>query len=1183
MNITFKTSSELIDNYKMLQIASAANKMVALCDERHHLFSISEDYKFYVMSETHGDVTAYCEYDLSQPLMEMYRGQQVAVKNFEVMKMEEGYFIALVLTIDKEDYLFVSCEKEITQPVWKCITYDNAQITKKEIQNLYCEVFEEQKVLICDLVNSDDCIARYYINFKETVQQGKKWMSHPLPADFEMTHNACIGKKLNDFIPGIYTLGKIVNKQQLIYTPVYNVFDPTLIPNPIRLSLSDEVDVITCSVTSIGEKKQNATHLWACGKGSLYLYPADKQKDGVQPIKVAMSNKFIGVKALYAYELEDKVYIYGYNQNHEVFYCFANKAQIEDPKGWSMPLTFMKDVSYFYPYIYEKLQTESFLAYGDDHALIIGDKDKTTSIWSNKQVDLPKQEGKAQKFTSFTTKITIYDENKQLIKNTPVYVQAERGCGVYINQKYYAFEDTPIEIVTSEQGTIKIIEKDKALQATNFKVSINEGTETVITPSDKALSGLLDLNTSQKLKAAEIQDEKGNRKLVSSDISDEELEAVAAGINQLVIATPTIYENTYLKSKVSNPTNLKFLGPTGVIFSIRNHKLSSTEGIEAFKQAEKFQLLSAICEGENKIYTVNRNLNLKGDFGGRVAYSLSDVLNFIKHIGEEICDFFIGIIEDVCQFVVKIGEAIYSFVLDCAEKMLACVETLFSIIKVAIEDVIAFLKYLFNWEDIVRTKNVLKKLFNLGVVQMEKDIQETQGEIDKVFDQVVQEINEWAGLEPIPEMDSQSVNTLINDNESSDTTDVVSSFLLDHLTENGAEARAVSQTLTISTHTQLMTDLMETKSYEEIFKDLADEEIDVLNQVIKQFKDVVFTSDLVNKDFTTIVKEVVGILAAAIVEGTKGVIDAVLELVPAFLETIKEAFNYEIYIPVLSDILEDYLGIQPFSMLDIISLVASVIVTPATKLILKKELITDAMYEKIMHAECLGDIIGGQNMKALSQDEGILQAVPKGSGIAELCIVSHMVSGFAKLMDVLIHPIKLGDSDDTSIKIISAVMSGMSAGTAFVGYELYSSYKSPIYITTLKTIFKYIPLTCVGVNAVWPFIGKGKLSFLSSKGFGICANVIYAIGNAMDIVLNSLLIADVVKQYKAQKKDKQDYETALVECSANLVANLVCILDVITAYDKEQYSRITFEVIREVLALGYSGAQTGESILIASL
>ena len=124
----------------------------------------------------------------------------------------------------------------------------------------------------------------------------------------------------------------------------------------------------------------------------------------------------------------------------------------------------------------------------------------------------------------------------------------------------------------------------------------------------------------------------------------------------------------------------------------------------------------------------------------------------------------VSIIEDaaneVWHFVVSIGDKIYYGILDAVEKVVAAAIWIYKAIKVAIDDVIKFLEFLFAWPDILVTHRVMKNLFTHLVQTTIDGLTDVKADLASLFKQLQADVNKWAD---IPNFDQTPAGTLTSD------------------------------------------------------------------------------------------------------------------------------------------------------------------------------------------------------------------------------------------------------------------------------------------------------------------------------------------------------------------------------------------------------------------------------------
>lgn len=1261
MGIKFTCSSEFLDNYKIMDLASSENKMTALCDERgNRLLSIGDDKALYLTCEVDKNETGWEKVNLSNGFNTLFKDKTIAIKNFEAIKNENKFIIAVVVTVDNRDNLFISMEEKVEIPLWKAVPFDNPGNTGGNISNIYISSFDKDITIICDVRTDDGLIKRYFIDYNNILNSNIKWVKHSLPTDFEVTNNSCMGRSHKELVDGIYTLGAINKAQQLIYTPVYNAFDPSVMPSPMRFKLPKNVDIIACAAIE-DIKKNKYTHLFACGSQSLYIFPYENQTNDAEPIEIAVSEKLEDVYELFAYNINDTIMVWGRNQNRKVFYTFCSKDKVADKNSWSEVLTFMDEVEYVYPFINKTSNSNSILAYGSDKTVIIGQQSPSTNSWSYSNITLPKLDGKALKFTSYTTKITVTDDDGNLMKNKIVSLQAMDYCNVYINGLYYSLKEDPIDVETNEYGVIKIIYKTNSPISKNFKISAQDSEETVIAPWEKTIDKLLELRDTDKLKNAVIVDRNGNKKpLVDKDVSDEALQAVANSLSVLSRSKESLTSNNSNAAKdvnalkVSNANSMEnananreesasidstvtttqlikteeFLNNAkdpaiknssdvhGVTICISNNNIQSYTGSDALEKAHSLNLLSlnsggAVALNENCLMAVN-NSTLVGGVFDDIIYTAEDIFNFLKDSAEKVYNIAIHYVEEAWNFILDIGGKIYSFVIDCADKLVGCIQAVFNYIKVGIEKIVDFLKFMFDWDDVLKTKDVSKKLFNLGLDKLGESANGIKDTVQDFIDEITKNIDAWANITHIDEFGDKTINQISKENNKADTSSVTNSFLLDHFTDNCGNMEIKSDTqdnnvnvseakpdiqindaMTPEAKANAIANSVALKSNDDYLASLSDyatTQGKILEDVIKQINAEFIDNDITKLDFLTIVKKIAAIVSDAALYSIENGVDLLIDLFSTAIEIIKKVLNYEIRIPVLSDILEDLFGIHPFSILDVMCFVASALANLTYKLITQKKLFDDATYNSIMNSESIEDLFGenkNANLIACAsfmENDTINEAsvanqvngLPTTETRKTVSAICHILCGAVTIIEAAVKIPAMAEEGEfgkmqliDSGLILALTVFGFSAGLCYQPYKTSWAYFS------VTVVAEYIPIAggiANSIVSIWP---RFKSSLLASKTLKNVFQIWHGIGCIVNVIVDILYMFDVCKNENSDEK-----EVGIIEITSNMLNDIAGALDIIMKYINDPDTRLGFLIVREILVSGYGGLHIAEGILI---
>ena len=225
---------------------------------------------------------------------------------------------------------------------------------------------------------------------------------------------------------------------------------------------------------------------------------------------------------------------------------------------------------------------------------------------------------KATSFDAYTTTIKLHDEHGLPCSYEKVELRLPAGASLMINDLYYSFGEHPIEIESDAKGHITLVDMVKgSLSANSFTVNaVGSEQKVLINPMSEAYAKLSQLNTADKLRNAKVHYEGGERQsepLVSADVSENELKAIATVIQSLD--------------------------------ECHSH-------IELTMQARlKDSMLPCIYQAEK---VPHKGLEQFGIFDG-IRHAIGDLFNWIKSGIDAAVSFMQGICKKVWYFVVTLG------------------------------------------------------------------------------------------------------------------------------------------------------------------------------------------------------------------------------------------------------------------------------------------------------------------------------------------------------------------------------------------------------------------------------------------------------------------------------------------------------------------------------------------------
>lgn len=926
-------SSELMKNQKHADVMKPDAKFEVLQTKEGNalFFSIGDDNVFYLTQQVTNSTTGWTKVDLSSQLASFHGGATIAAKHFDISQNPTNGKIdlGLVISVNDADYLYLSLGNSNDMSSWGdnvswlVMPFDDpnrTDLTTQVITKIYIEQSHGGEYFVADILknpqDSTHAIYRYYIDpAKQQDPQanaGKQiWNEHTLPADFDGTdYRSLLGRKNRERVDGIYTLGSISGSEQLIYVDLYNPFGSGP-PNPIRLTLPDGASAM--AVARVGENKMY-TDLYVAGNGVLYRFPYDEQSDGATASEVVTNDIFKGVQMLYAHTSHNKVVIWGLNQQGEVFYTQCELGQETNSSAWSYPLPLLVNVEQIATYLNLQDDNNIIFAHTNANNLVQLTQDPVTSHWSERNILLPTTSvDDVIEFTTYTTHIQLSQEDNLPLSGATLSITSTSSVSVYINNVYHLLSSTvPIDIETDETGTVTIMQETQSIGVVCYSLAIKGTSTTVdVNPMKKLVQTMSVVKTREDLDNIQVTNaDDTTQPLVPAGTSKEQKVATVQAIQQLVQINSTMpasgaNKDVQAQSQVQAMANVATRGTT-LSVSMGANGWEIQQGGAA---KEKFIALgvtaspSELESSDEVIYT------LAGDF-----------FHWVKHVIDDVTHFFIHIEEEVAHFFVEIEGKIIGFVMNCVRDVVQAIEFVFKKIKVFIEDLIKWLGFLFQWNDIIRTHNVFKNIIKQYIAHSIQQIDVYKTGITNAFEDVEARLNEWAGLESLTDSLSEKSSS---SSEVKGQNDPQSHWGNYHL-KNGVSSSNVDITTSYGVKPQL----------ESLMQDLSQaitEEEEIIKQAFDSLQSEVL-EQIQNLSAGDIIKRIIAIIGDILIESVKNIIISSIDVMEILVEGVFAVLDTSIDIPIISRFYKEITG-NNLSLLDLACLIIAIPSTLIYKLV----------------------------------------------------------------------------------------------------------------------------------------------------------------------------------------------------------------------------------------------------------
>lgn len=929
MKININSSSEFMMNYRQSSILSPQKQFQAIqtSEGRSLFFCIGTDDILYLVREQSNQAEKWTKTDLSSYLSN--KDSKARVKAFKVSQDLKKNTVDIVIAVatNDEDHVYTVLDlpnEETTWShgfLWTRQAYDGKKKrnTSLRVNDIYLAEGTTGKYIVVDIfknsANGNNFVNRYFLDPSKKLT-GRVWNEHDLSINLDAGKiKSCLGRRKGKYVDGIYTMGSINAQKELIYNPLYNAFDPSQAPTPTRLVLPPEATAI-----AVDTDKANGTNLFVIGGNGLYFFSGDQQQDGSQGVKIFEHDLFINTSQLFVNSDDSKVVVWGLNQNKQIFYTKCPKGKEGTATAWSIPIPILEEVQQVSPYLNQADAGITFFAQQGNGNLRIATQSPTNQLWSFNSITLPAPSSPAKGDYSYTTHLQIRNENNQPLANQEVTLCLASPADLYINNLYYSLDTQPVKIKSNSDGNIHIVEWVNGLKATRFKLYHDEASASALTvnPMDKPMARIANIQTIEDLNEAKIQNHDGTSSPLAEGISDK--------------------DKTTFVNCVKNLTQA---------YTELNQKDTSTK-------LTTFMSLAKANEDKDS---------------GYIKIEAGDLLSWVKNELDAAIDVIKDAGSGAWHFTVNLSGKVYGFVLDCAEKVVDALDTTWKAIKAKAEKLWDYLKFIFEWEDMVRTKEVMNKLIGFYFDQIVDWLNHKEEIINKgaqeakevilawkdsgcptnlsnpaavingwVYMDHTKGINDLQSASKITYQGSQNFSIPVRNSmarkDSSPANSAPSNMLKHHFQTN--INRSSFHSPAGDTLDKILSKFFDDNpNGESIKKDviriigtigqtISNEEKDIKNLIADVQKFWCDTQGNANPNWEESVKKIISDLAIMAIDLFAGIADTLLELFILIVDVVRHVLEQPLHIPILSEVLKDVFDITLPSILDIIIMIGAV-------------------------------------------------------------------------------------------------------------------------------------------------------------------------------------------------------------------------------------------------------------------
>jgi hypothetical protein len=864
MKIQFE--SELMKNHKHAVVMNMKPddqfQVFQTADGDSLLFSIGSDGVFYLTREARADLTGWNKVSLSEPLRKNHDGA-VKAKSFQVSQSPVGgpIQIALVISVnDKEHWLYVAVNNSSSDFGWA------TNVPWQQIP------FDQPGDSTLAIKNT------YIRQSKEGLYVVADVLAKDALTFYSVDrYHIDLEKKSGKYwskprpIPGLesnYTslLGRRSTGGHGTYTFGFSDKKPKLDfallsdeSEPEELQLPrDLLGVSYATAITTAPNPDGTTQLFVASGDALYRYPADQQTPRAQPQPIIEKSKLLsGVTNLHGVGDGKTTAIWGLNDKNEIFYTSCPTGREDAADAWSAPLLILTKVMAISSFLNNQEGNHVLFAQTKDNSLIQLTQDPVTTHWQERQIVLPATSPDDYiEANSFTTHIEVTDDSNFPQPNTPVSLSSSSPVSVYVNNIYHVLSPNAPANITTDETGVITIVQEVTSLGGVCYHLKTAGVDTDINPMDKPLDRLKSVKSANDLKSATIPDDNGKPRALWSPGAD-------------VDTAFKVFQDLFA---------VKDLPPNGSI-NKRSHQPTK-----------------------------------KG--GNLVETKAGDLFRHIKHAAKDVEHYYV----EAEHFCVKIGDTIYHTALDCLAKVANAIEFVFHKLAVAFEDLVKYVGFLFEWDDILRTHKAIKNLFLRYAEDCVANLASSKQTLQDIFNGLEDKVKSWGDIE---DDGTTTGSVTAKAQRPKGHQSPQSNWGMHHLKSNAGNGSATGDLPPLD--------------------DTSDQPLQALGKMIDGEEQII--ADMINNikinvidqihtlSAAEIVKRIIANVLDVLLETAENVLVALVDIFEAVVKGIIDVLDQPVTIPVISPMYKKITHQEEeLSMLDLVCLVAAIPVTIVYKI-----------------------------------------------------------------------------------------------------------------------------------------------------------------------------------------------------------------------------------------------------------
>lgn len=386
------------------------------------------------------------------------------------------------------------------------------------------------------------------------------------------------------------------------------------------------------------------------------------------------------------------------------------------------------------------LVTSLLVVYADSHATLLW-QDATHRSWQESPLSVA-EPGSASQVTCYGTVLRVLDAGSIGRAGVKVSVSASALASVVVNgNAEFIGPDIKIEAVTDSRGAVSIFDRVRSLTPATYRLDVDGIGAYDVNPAG-SVHQRFQAMTGDELRAATVPAAGGSQPLLPDEFRQDgkrgQVDLIAASLNHgAALAAGTNGIGAGIRPAVRNTA-----------FSSALHPAMLPAGYKWGIRADAHGVRAASGDDVDKLIGAAEKV---GAFFVGLGESIADFFEGIGRKIEQGWTFIVHKAEDAIRLICAIGDEVKHFVLNTLEEVGSFFSWLWQQVKTGLDKLWDYLKFLFDWQDMVRVRDVVLDTADEALQYVQRSIADAKQPVSAAFDRAIATIEGWrkeAGVPP---------------------------------------------------------------------------------------------------------------------------------------------------------------------------------------------------------------------------------------------------------------------------------------------------------------------------------------------------------------------------------------------------------------------------------------------------